>query len=372
MKIYLPALALKKEDLIRRAELLERYVPDAEHGFELVLPSTKCLEGKYADAQVKNLRDVLREYDIEHVDIHGPIQSTRPDEKTRLGYNLDAMWETNFLSKPKNAESVVKKTVEFAAHLPEQIETRKVNMHFNTLAYAWEWDLTPRIHSCADEQSKWDYWKNVYEISVRPYVSRVISFGKENGIDVCVETMPEPEFGDTSDENVNSLWDPFPILPNREIPDILWMGGNITHDISHEYITAEAVGFCRELERQGVENPTQYFKGLFPEDLEQLPEDFDIFTYLSALQPNDHVHFSEAVGKTIAPKLARQLGREPSYFMEGVELGIGEIGKDAMRKVLRLAKEKDVGVNVEISDIDPSKPIQTENSLKMLAEMLKY
>lgn len=347
MRFYVPALATDMKDLEKRVDILKPLLEYGTIALEYITPNPKFLEESEVKIQLENIKKLLKKYEINHVEIHDPFVLHNP---------IRPLDETNFLYEPEKATALVLKSIDYATRLPEPISYCKVNIHLNTLVKPEEW------------KDSLQYWEGAFDFLIKPKLLDVVEYGKEKGVDVLIETMPIREFGDSHDPELYELLEPYPILPNREIPEIRKLGGKITFDICHCDVTARAIRYCHRLGKMGIENPHLYY-GFFKEDLEALPKNFHLFHYLEDLERGDHLHLSGSKGLFIHPNLAKKLGLNPSFHIEGIELGKGGMTKNRVSKIIKMAEDKDVGVTLEIADDDPKNPIQTERSVKFIREL---
>lgn len=343
MRFYMPALATDMKQIEAKLGSFEPLENYAEMGIDYVLPSTEYLEEGKVNAQLENTEQLLKRRKITHANIHSPFRPLN---------------DINFLYAPERTADLVTKTIDFATRLPEIISHRSVTIHLNTLVKPDNW------------RDDLEYYQHAFESTVKPYLSKIIAHGKNNGVDILIETMPLREYGDSDDPELYELLEPYPILPNRGIPDIRSLGGNICVDTSHSDVAARAVRYCHTLQKMGIQN-ARLFYGLFKEDMESLPKNFNLFHYLEHLKEGDHLHLSGSEGLFIHHNLAKSLGVKPSFHTEGVELGKDNMTKDRIAKIIKIAEDKDVDITLEIDVHDQLNPIQLNKSCKFIAELYK-
>lgn len=194
----------------------------------------------------------------------------------------------------------VQKGIEFASGLPVG-GNRLLTFHLGSLVSKREF--------MGKTQKQ---WRARFFNEVMPALTEIYKFAANHGVEVKVETIPTPYFGDisSSDEReyrgvkLNQLRDPFYLTHDWGFNEIRESGLNLCLDLCHNrtiYLTA------REGETEGV---------LYEEDID-IFKTRSLLDDVSALGSSDLVHLNDGAGIFSESKR--------TIFREGVALGEGDI-----------------------------------------------
>ena len=229
------------------------------------------------------------------------------DFKDRLkGYPIITMLscipceELDLLNQQDMAVDHVRKGIIFARELPVG-ENKLLTFHLGSLVSKEEF-----ISKTQRE------WRTIFFDRIMPALREVSKYAKDNGVEVKVETIPTPYFGDipSSDERtyrdvkLNELRDPFYLTHFLGFDEIRESGLGICLDLCHNrtiYVTA------KKGETEGV---------MYREDVDVF-KTRSLMDDVTALESSDLVHLTDGDG--IFSEIERTI------FREGVTLGKGDI-----------------------------------------------
>ncbi|MFC1691158.1 hypothetical protein ACFL0W_03160 [Nanoarchaeota archaeon] len=286
-QVFAPTVARFRDDIITSLAVQEPLVEiDYKQGLMLVIQNgVSGLSRPSALEQYHNLRGLDGNY--------GDSAIVTMLSNIPIG-------EIDFLHNAEYATEHVKRGVDFTRYLP--IGSRKIlTFHLNTLVSEEEFR----------EQDR-NYWRNKFNSDVRPYLENLADYALRNGVEVKVETVPVPEFGDIKSEDertyegvkLNLLRNPFYLTGMWGFDQLHDAGLGICLDLCHNRTIYEIVAngdsdkVLHELDR------TELAIRTLMDDVE-------------ALEPTDLVHLNDGSGL--------YNGSKGSVHREGVALGQGDI-----------------------------------------------
>jgi len=250
--------------------------------------------------------------------------------------------EMDFLHNTDFAREHVKKGINFAKGLP--IGGRKiVTFHLNTLVTPEEFEEKNEI-----------IWVNGFYNTIKPALEVIAQDAYNKGVEVKVETVPVPEFGDIPDGDertyrkvkFNQLRNPFYISRLWGFEQLYEIGLGICLDLCH----------TRLLYVVQQEGDTE--KVLLESDRKELANS-SLFNDLKALQKTDLVHLNDGSG--IYSK------EHKSVFKEGVALGQGDISD--LKKIILYLNNQKIPFVLEINETDFKNRPNTKASIEYLLKL---
>lgn len=247
--------------------------------------------------------------------------------------------EIDFLHNPEHSVEHVKRGIDFSKGLP--IGNRKLlTFHLNSL-------VTPNEYKEKDR----DLWRNEFHRIIVPNLQKIAKYAKMNGVEVMVESVPVPEFGDIPfiDERTyrgvkwNKLRNPFYLTSKWGFEQVHDAGLGICLDLCHNRTIYE---IAKLGDPEGV---------LHEEDIEELSSR-TLLDDVTLLKQTDLVHMND--GKGLYSELNQTI------HMEGVALGKGDI-KD-LRKIINKLNQERIPFVFEINETDFKNRPNTIASIKYL------
>lgn len=233
--------------------------------------------------------------------------------------------EMDFIHNSEYATEHVKRGVDFASGLP--IGERKiVTFHLNSL-------VTPAEF----EEKTAECWRKFFDENILPCLQVIAKYGRSKGIEIKVETVPVPEFGDISFDDKrmyrgvlwNQLRNPFYLSCNWGFEQIHASGLGICLDLCHNRTIYEV---ARLRDPDGV---------LHKADIEKLSVQ-SVFDDVKALQIKDILHVNDGVGVYSE--------KNKTVHREGVVFGRGDIAN--MKNILKYLNERQISYALEINETD--------------------
>jgi len=261
--------------------------PLQEHGYESGL-MTVVLGGKTG---------VTDDAAIQYQHLQTPVGAYSDKPIVTMLSNMP-IGQIDFLNQPDEAVAHVKAGIEFAKDLPLG-GRRIVTFHLNSF-------VTPDVYAEQDSQR----WRNEFHKRVKPQLQNVAEYALHNGVELKVETVPVPEFGDLSADDrsylgvaLNELRNPF----------------YITHSWCFEQLKDAGIGICLDLCHSrtiyDVARSDDSEQVLLAGDLTRLQE-YSILDDTRSLEDTDLVHLNDGAGRYF---------RQGDVFREGLALGTGDI-----------------------------------------------
>jgi hypothetical protein len=310
-QIFVPASAKSLNELESALEMQKPlrekgYVP----GFELVFPGgLPDLYGLEAAVQKENLNKIKGRYGSAQIVLH---MSNLPIE------NL------NFFN-PEKAAYHIMQGISFAERLPIE-GIRTVNFHLNTLVP--EEDFLARTKKS---------WEREFDKKILPELKRLSDYAKAAYVELTVETVPVPEFGDISDKDprtymgvkLNELRNPY-YLTKAIVARLKGIDIGICVDLSHSMTLYEAP-FSKLDSLLFEEDKKEFLDGSLLEEVRSL-------NYLDG----DPCHLCDGDG--LYSKKPKSLHRE------GLPLGRGEITE--MKQIIGVLNKNEIPFVLEMTEKD--------------------
>jgi len=323
-QVFVPTVAELSND-IKGSLSIQKPLIDAGYnpGLMLVIRKGKIgLIGEIVQKQYSNLEEIAgREYG------DSPII-------TMLS-NIP-IYQIDFLHNTKGAVEHVKYGVDFAAKLP--IGGRRIiTFHLNSLIP--ENDFVQK-----DEV----YWSGRFKKTILPALIKIARYAQKKGVEVKIETVPVPEFGNISSSD------------NRTYRNVRWNElrnpfyfGNETHILNFENLRQNGLGVCLDICHSRV-IPLTALTGesegiLHHSDIEQIinrgesegVQFYDLlFEDVKALESTDIIHLND--GKGVYSKI------KDTVFLEGVALGQGDIKN--LREIIGYINENGIPWVLEVNE----------------------
>ena len=252
--------------------------------------------------------------------------------------------EMDHLHHTEYAGAHVKAGINFARGLP--IGGRRiVTYHLNSLMSREEFE------SKTEEE-----WKNIFDKFVAPSLRDIGRYGREQGVEVKIETCPNPEFGDIALDSGDNYRDtPFAELRNPfyftsqslfNFDRIRELGLGICLDVCHNHITYQT---AQEGRLKGF---------LHKSDEATLAEEGELYSDVMDLSNEDIVHLANVRG--------RYSPEEGTVFEEGLPLGEGDIVDWEMKSIVERLNEKGIPFVLETKDENFSARKETRRSIEWL------
>ena len=221
------------------------------------------------------------------------------------------------------AEEHVRRGIEFTFNLP--FTGRMIlTLHLNSLVSRKEF-----LSKSAAE------WREEFSQTVAPRLRRIARFAADYGVEVKIETVPVPEFGDSISINDEREYHGIPLRDLRDLRNPFYLSDHW----GFNEIRACGLGICLDLSHSRTLYQGQP-EGLFPEEV-------DIFGQRSllddvvALDSSDIIHLNDGGGCFDA---------DGGCFNEGVTLGEGDI-KD-LRGIIEYCNANEITMIIEVNETD--------------------
>ena len=308
-QIFIPANAEQEDDLFTSWSIQESLVNSGySPGLMLVLYGGLLGVTEHRSVQYDNLKKLENIYGNLPIVV---MLSSIPIE------------EIDFLNNTERAVKYAKAAIDFARNLP--IGGRRI-ITFHLHALAKEIDFLAK--------SKQE-WIEIFRKVIHPSLLEICAYSNQNGVEVKIETVPVPEWGDIphSDKRtyrgapLNTLRDPFYLTGLWGFDLIRETGLGICLDICHNqtiYVTArhgESVGILHSIEVNLLKNRT-------------------IIDDINSLNKNDLVHLNDGAGMFSE--------KNGTVFKEGITLGEGEIKE--LNYAIELLDQRQIPYVLEVYD----------------------
>ena len=308
-QIFIPANAEREDDLFTSWGIQEPLVNAGySPGLMLVLYGGILGVTKHQDIQYENLRKLK--------DVYGELPVIVMLSNIPIA-------EIDFLNNTQHAIAYAKSAIDFTNEMP--IGGRKiVTFHLHAL-------VTEKAFL---EKSKLE-WIEVFRKTIHPALLEVCAYSNQKNVEVKIETVPVPEWGDIPDHDhriyrgvhLNTLRDPFYLTGLWGFDLIRETGLGICLDICHNqtiYVTArkgESIGILHSSEIHLLKNRT-------------------VIDDIHSLNKKDIVHLNDGSGM-----FSKKAG---TIFKEGVALGDGEIKE--LDQAIKLLDQKQIPYALEVYD----------------------
>ena len=330
-QIFIPANAEREDDLLTSWGIQEPLINSGySPGLMLVLYGGILGVTEHRDVQYDNLKK------LENIYGNLPI--------VVMLSNIPIA-EIDFLNNTEHAIRYAKSAIDFARNLP--IGGRRiVTFHLHA--------LVKEIEFLAKSKQE---WIEIFRKIIHPSLLEICAYSNQNGVEVKIETVPVPEWGDIPDDDkrtyrgapLNTLRDPFYLTGLWGFDLVRETGLGICLDICHNqtiYVTArhgDPVGILHLAEINFLKNRT-------------------IVDDINSLNKTDLVHLNDGAGM-----FSKKDGR---VFKEGVTLGEGEIKE--LDYAIELLDQKQIPYVLEVyDDGDYINRPQTQASIQYLTKRKK-
>lgn len=328
-QIFIPTVAKFKEDIETSLGVQEPLVT-AGYKPGLMLVILGGLKGITTDAekQYANLRDIKPRYPQDSQIV--TMLSNMPIE------------EIDFLHNADYATGHVRQGIDFARGLP--IGGRRIlTFHLNTLVSKEEF--------LAESAQN---WRNVFHRDIEPRLREIGLHARNQGIEVKVETVPVPEFGDipSSDERIyrgvklHQLRNPFYLTARWGFDELYDTGLGVCLDVCH----------TRTIYKVAESSVT---KGILHDfNISEL-DGCVLFDDLRHLRSSDLIHLNDGDGIYSETN--------DTLFREGVPLGQGDI-RD-LRDIIKYINTNKIPFVLEVNEQDFKKRPNTKDSIDYLLRL---
>jgi len=309
-QVFVPTVAKFPNDILGSWRIQEPFVQASyQRGLMLVeLGGIKAVTDE-AGIQIKNLETLKDEYGDTPI---VTMLSNTPFE------------EMDWLHNAALAANHVRCGIHFAAVIP--IGGRKiVTFHLNSLVT----EETFLSKSAED-------WRELFDFRIAPMLKDVAQYAASNGVELKVETVPVPEYGDWTQENdlsylgkkVRHLRNPFYLTTYWGFQQLRRLGLGICLDLCHNRTIYRAAG---QLESHGI---------IFDDDKYMLSSpSHDLMTDVLGLLPTDLVHLNDGLG---------DFTQQGDVFKEGVPLGQGDI--EDLREIINHLNHRKIPFVIEVDE----------------------
>lgn len=345
-EVYLPAVAEFPEDLRNRYNLLKP-VRLKEYKTGLVLVIRPQGLGKEAiQKQLDNLDIYVKKPEPERplvIAMHPNMPLTGPNRLNLL---------TNGAFTQEQIEHTV---IDLVAKIPDEItptDGRVISFHLNTLISPKEW------------KPDQDYWNQQFE-GVLKRVRDISEFSKRQSVNIAVETLPIPEFGDVADkekkftDDGHTYWsrlgNPWPLLFWRdEISHIRSAGSRMAIDFCHSFIAMKTLA---RVEIGDVEERNRLMVHDFDIKFAQNNNNFSE-QVINNTKPGDIWHVNDGhLGE------GSRTADTPDFF-EGITLFEGDIPTKDLKTLVNEGLKKPIKYVIEVNETDFQNSPNTRNSLE--------
>lgn len=247
--------------------------------------------------------------------------------------------EIDFLHNTDYAKEHVRRGIDFTKGLP--IGTRRIlTFHLNSLVPLQEF-------KDKDETQ----WKNEFNRIIKPALEEIARHGHNLGVEVKVESVPVPEFGDvpSSDNRTyrgakwNELRNPFYITASWGFDQLREIGLGICLDLCHNRT-------LYEIAKRGDQDHS-----LYPNDRGNLSQE-SLLTDIIPMEPNDIVHLNDGLNIFSS--------KDNTVHVEGVALGKGDIKQ--LRSAIRYFDMMGIPYVLEINETDFKNRPNTKDSIEYI------
>ncbi len=235
--------------------------------------------------------------------------------------------EMDFLHNTEYAAEFIKRGIDFARGLP--IGGRRIlTHHLGTLVTREEF-----------ESKNYLAWWNEFNRTIRPQLEDIAQYAHDKEVEVKIETVPVPEFGDIPDSDerlyrevkLNQLLNPFYLSAMKGFEEVCSTGYGICLDLCHNRTIYEV---AKEGDSEGVLHRS-HLKS-FEETQITLLDD------VKALESLDLVHLNDGDGLYSS--------KRKTVFREGVPLGQGDISQ--LRRIINYLDANEIPYVLEFSELD--------------------
>lgn len=318
-QVFVPALASSRQDLASSWQLAEPLLHKGyNRGLMLLLRGGLIGLQDTGQAQLENLAYLKQDYADGDIAV---MLSNIPLRDIDILHNLPG------------ALVYINKAVDFAKKIP--FGARKiVTFHLNSLVDE------PEFLSLSPEQ-----WRLKFTAEILPGLKLAAQYAKDKGIELKVETVPVPEFGDSADPELRRLRNPFYLTHFWGFDQVRQSGLGICLDICHNrtiYQTARASS------RAGL---------LFESDALSLQKK-TLLDDVASLHSSDIAHLNDGAG---------MFDRQGGTFKEGVTLGEGDIQE--LPQIINELNNKKIAFVLEINETDFINRPNTKRSLEYLFKL---
>ncbi|MDE1845873.1 MAG: hypothetical protein KGH53_01150 [Candidatus Micrarchaeota archaeon] len=335
-QVFIPTVAEFKED-IQTSMSIQKPLAEAGYatGLMLVIRGGKrgVTLGEIISKQYSNISAIYEPFQGAEMSAIALMLSNMPIE------------EIDFLHSPRHSAEHVMKGVDFARKMPVNFERKILTFHLNSLVTKSE------FLSLSEAQ-----WKREFSQTMYPALMQVSNYAKKNGIEIKVETVPVPEFGDipSSDTRryrgakLSELRNPFYFTSSWGFSQAREAGLGICLDLSHSRTIYEVAK-----NTDSTDPESSLFKGDYG-----LLKGRSLLDDVMDLERTDIVHLNDGAGN--------YLSNPERVFKENLVLGEGEI-KD-LKKMVRRLDEKGIAYVLEIGETNFKERPNTAASIKYLLE----
>lgn len=325
-QIFIPTDAAFLED-VRFSLSIQSKLSEVGYvrGLMLVIKNGRQgLEGRARDSQYRHLKQFGKEYGSAPI---VTMLSNTPVE------------QMEFCRDQATAVDHIMLGIEFASALP--LGGRKI--------------VTFHLSYFVDEKTflgtTEEKWAEIFRETIVPALHKIASYANTLGVEVKIETVPVPDWGDLPEEDerkyggikLRDLRNPFYLTSVRGFEWVRQCGLGLCLDVCHNStIFAVASGGDPE-------------KLLFASDRAILKRK-SILDDVNELESSDIVHLSDRSG--IYSQKAR------SHFTEGVSLGLGEIAE--LEQLVESLDERAIPFVLEVNDSDFGVRDETQKSIRYL------
>lgn len=305
-QILIPTVAKFPKD-IEKSWALAKSIVGYHSGLMLLIQNgMQGVFGGDAEVQKQNLQSFAEEYGDNLIVV---MLSNIP------------IWDVDFFHNTDGALAHVKGGVDFAKSLG--VGGKKVvTFHLNTLLNPGEF-LKTSLN-----------FKKIFDERIAPVLLEVSEYASKNGVELNVETVPNPEFGDLA------------VTDERE-----YLGTKL-RDLRNPYLIswdASIVSF-HKLRELGL--------GICLDMCHSQMLGVDLLEEVKNLLPTDLVHLNDGSG---------EFTEEGGCFKEGVTLGEGDISN--LSEIIKELNKKNIPMVLEINETDFVNRPNTKTSIEFLLKI---
>ena len=366
-QIFVPSVARFPDDLRTRHEILQ---PARDQGFKTGLMVVLLRPEDLGIADELGLDDQVlkdrRQKQLDNLDVFGNL----PEEE-RPGITVMHPWRPllgekrlNFLTNPAWSEDYVADAIDFAAEIPDGLTPeygRYLSFHTNTMVTPDVWD---------EWMKDPDYLLEAFE-DVQRRIGELSFYGKRKSVNIGVETIPIPAFGDWAKNEKSRIPDTpyyfadlveaYPLLPQHiERHLIRKEGAHITHDFSHTFIGMRAVQEVKRLGTLAALNAYKIYEAdlFFADDVGKFDE-----VILEGIKDGDMVHANNAKGIYRFPQFHGTKRELP--YKDSASLSRGDIPRRQLRRLIKGSLQRQVHFVIEVNEPD-GKMLEAPNTKEFL------
>lgn len=259
----------------------------------------------------------------------------------------------DFLHNVEEAKYHVCQGIEFAKNLP--IGARKIlTFHLNTL-------ITPEEFKSRSQEE----WYRTFDSIIRPRLNFIGGQGKDNNVEVLVESVPVPEFGDIpgTDERMyrgvkwRELRNPFYMLGNNHVWNTVKRSGlGVCLDVCHNRTIYLEVS--HEVQEVLFKDDAHFIKKEYTIDELQYMDCMSrrLLGDVMELHPRtDLVHLNDGKGRYT---------KEGAVFYEGIALGEGDI--EGLKYMINTMNQRKIPFVIEVNETDFDNRPNTKKSIEYI------